>query len=704
MNSIQLENILGYVANEHPLRASRDGKLFEGIIPAPDWSEIIVRPNGNVNDTVAEMKKLISRYSWQVAKLAPKLKGNDLYSTCKNVFDFLFRHIKYQEDETGKEQLRTPARSWEQRRSRGIDCDDFSIFAGCILSQLNIPFYIRIARYKGKDYFQHVYVVVPQTNKKYITIDAVLDEYDTEKPTIEHKDFLVMNNSNLNGVDISVLGAADDDTLNDLKGILSGADFNELEGFGDVGSREEELGAIRRHLQRTRRIVAKRPDFVAPTEQPEEFLGMVDYALRYWDTPKREEALGILAGEEDRMNILEGLGAYPETHEDVQLFYGLGDTGEYTVLGKAKKPRKFFAKVKQAVKKAGQGIKKIAKALVRFNPLTATIRAAVLLALKVNLLKVSSKLKWGYLTQEEAQSRGFDMEEWKKVKEKLAKAEGMFVKILQGKAENFKRAIINGRAGKLSGTDLGLGVVAAAATAASTTAAVPFITKIINLLKNINFKKLISKINVKKTSEESAQAEADVPTEEGGSAVPENDGSASTDDSGGGESSSGDEGGSSASEDANTGVEGETAPANKTESTNLPATTDPTETGAEENSNPGNLPAMRQSTSAAIKTTDSATNEGFITKATNWVKANPMTSVLVAGTTAFIIYQLLKPKTKEKPKPGLSGARKKGAVKKGKRKTNPPQTISGTGKKRGRKRKPKGKGRGKGGASKQVKL
>ena len=685
----KIDNILGYVANENPLRASRDGGLFEGMIPAPHWSEMIVRPNGKVTETVSEMKKVIQHYNWQVAKVAPRLKGKDLYDTCKNIWNFLFTHIKYMEDEEGKEQLRTPARSWAERRSRGIDCDDFSLFAGCLLTQLNIPFYIRIARYKGKSYFQHVYVVVPQTDKRYITIDAVLDQYDAEKPTIEHKDFLVMNTSNfnLNGVDISVLGGNDDDTLNDLQGILSGADFNELEGMGADG-REEELGAIRRHLMRTRRIVAKRPDYVAQTEQPAEFLGMVDYALKYWDTPKREEALGILAGEEDRMNNLDGMGAYREDHEDVQLFYGLGDTGEYTVLGKAKKQRKFFAKVKQAVKKAGQGIKKIAKALVRFNPLTATIRAAVLLALKVNLLKVSSKLKWGYLTQEEAQSRGFDMAEWQKVKTQLAKAEGMFVKILQGKAENFKRAILNGRAGKLSGTDLGLGIVATAATAASTTAAVPFITKIINLLKKINFKKLISKINVKKTSEESAQAEADTPTEDGESAVPENNG--------------GDEGGGSGGEDANTGVEGETAPAAKTAAKTAaatpPATTEAAdESEAETNSNPNNLPALRQSSNSALKTTDGETNENFFTKAINWVKENPKTSIVVTGVAAFLIYQMVKPKSAGKP--ALSGTRRKGKTNKGKAKKNPPQTVSGTGK-----RKRKGRGRGKGGANKQVKL
>lgn len=681
-DSLHIETILGHVANEHPLRACRDGIAFEGMLPIPAWSEEKVIRNGSVRDTVSEMKKIIRQYSWQTKNIAPRLKGKNLYETCQNIWDFLYTHIKYKEDDEGQEQLRTPARSFAQRRTRGIDCDDFSIFCGCLLHNLNIPFYIRIARYSGKDYFQHVYPVVPLSNKEYITIDAVLDKYDAEKPTVEHKDFLVMENDDLNGVDISVLGNIEDENLNDLSGILTGADFNEvneMEGLGRIPSREMELRAIHNHLLRTRRIIQRRPDFIRHTEHPKEFLGMVDYALKYWDTDKRDEALGILAGEEERINTVEGMGAFPEEHEDVELFYGLNDSGQYDVLGKPKRGRKFFSKVRNAVKKAGAGIKKIAKTLVRFNPLTVTIRAAVLLALKVNLFKISTKLKWGYLTEEEARSKGFDMNEWRKVKEQLAKAERLFVKTLQGKAENFKRAIINGRAGKLSGTDLGLGIVATAATAASTTAAVPFITKIINLLKNIDFKKLISKVNFSKLSKGRKQAEEETPTEEGGSAVPENEG-------GGGESSPKEE------SETSSGVE------NTSDSKKEAATiTDPNagET-SEENNNPENLPATQKSRAAATTSREENTEEpkeNIITKAITWVKANPTTSVLIGAGAAFLLYEVLKPKVK---RPALSGTGR-GKTHKGKAKRTPPQTISGIHKKKRR-------GGGKGGTSKQVKL
>lgn len=647
---LKIESILGIVANENHLRASRDGKAFEELLPAPSWSEEIVKRNGSVNDTVEEMEKIINHYAWQTAKIAPALKGKTLYDTCKNVWDFLYTHIKYREDDEGKEQLRTPSRSFAQRLSRGIDCDDFTIFCGTILKNLNIPFYIRIARYQGKDYFQHVYPVVPISNKQYITIDAVLDEYDAEKTTIETKDFLVMNTNNLNGIDISMLSGIEDEALNEISGILTGIDFkdvNELEGLGTTATEEQELGAIRNYLERTRNIIARNPELIKDVEHAESFLGMVDYALRYWNSNKRDEALGVLEGEENRLNELEDLGNANEGHEEVELLYGLNSLGSYDVLGKVKRQRKFFTKVKQAVKKSGQGIKKVSKAVIRNNPLTASIRGAVLLALKVNLLKVASKLKWGYLTEQEAQANGFDMNEWRKVKTQLAKAEALFVNTLQGKAENFKRAILTGRAGKLSGTDLGLdddlGVVAAAA---STTAAVPFITKILELLKNINYSKLISKVNPQKLKKFLKKGEKDEPTQEGESSMPE---------------------GGEVNENPPEPKETETP----TQETKPVTTNTETESNANSNSIPENLPAVNTRSTNVVATNESTPSENPVKRFSEWVKANPTYGILIGASAAFLIYQIAKPKRQ------LSG-RGKGKSTTGKAKANPPQIVSGT--------------------------
>lgn len=659
--NLKIETILGYVANDNPLRASKDGKSFEGLIPAPAWTELTVKRNGSVYDTVNEMRKIIKHYHWQASKLAPVLKGKNLYDTCKNIWDFLFYHIRYNEDTPGKEELRTLSRTFAERKT-GVDCDDFSIACGCILRQLNIPFYIRIARYDGKNYFQHVYIVVPVKEKQYITIDGVLDEYDAEKTPSETKDFLVMNTNNLNGIDISVLGGIEDETRNEIAGILSGADFKEvteMEGLGTPATEEQELSAIHGHLQRTRNLIASRPDLVSDSEHPESFLGMADYALKYWHTPKRDEALGILEGEETRLNELEGLGNSSEGYEDVELFHGLSEDGTYNILGKIKRQRKFFTKVREAVKRAGKGITKLAKGLVRYNPLTVTIRGSVLLALKINLFKIASKLKWGYLTEDEARAQGLDMGEWAKVKKQLAKAENMYVNILQGNAGAFKKAMLSGRAGKLHGIEdeHEFGIVPVVAAGAATTA-VPFITKLLNLLKNINYKKLISTI---KNIKDRKAAQADLTTPEGGSAMPEG-GSANT------------------PTDASDSAEG---------SSNIRLIQQGKKTVMSENNSGESSGGGGSSGNTADKNNPdnlpddpNAPKPSFITKAMDWVKENKTTSILIGAGAAFLIYGLATHKSK-KPKTALSGAGR-GKKKKGNSKKNPPHSISGTGRKRGK--------------------
>lgn len=752
-DQLKIESILGYVANDNPLRARKDGKVFEPLIPQPEWSEVILRRNGSVTDTANDMREVIKKYAWQTEKLAPYLRGNTKDQTCKKVWEFLFDHFKYMEDDKGKEQLRTPARSFAERRSRGIDCDDFTIFAGTILHNLNIPFNIRIARYPEVGHFQHVYNTIPQGSDSYLVIDGVLDRYDREKPPEETKDFLVMSKDNLNGIDISVLGNTDDDLANEISGILSGIDFEEvntMEGLGNPVGEEELLGAIRKHLMRTRNIIARRPQIIADVQHPETFMGMLDYALKYWDTDKRDEALGYLESEENRMNELQGLGGYLESYEDVDLMYGLTSDGKYDLLGKAKAPKKFFAKVKQATqavkkatqavkqtvqkttqnvkqnvkqatknvaqktqqvtKKAVQAVKKATKAIVRYSPITAGIRGAVLLAMKANALQTASKLKWGYLTQSEAQSMGFDMGEWQKVKASLARTENMFVNDLQGKAENLKNAILTGRAGGLAGEELSLGVAVATAAVASTAAATPFLTKILDLLKNINFSKLLANVKAMKLKRQEKKADLTVPTEEGGSAMPEGGEASDTpketevppqeiptqeeipveenSDSSSNESAYTDTTNTNSSDGENSSPSTEVTTSEDgkqiiTASNSATTEENPNSSNTEE-SNPENLPTGARGGAPAPNTINTSVN--MFTTAVDWVKKNPTTSIMIGAGAIFLIgYGLTAGGGKKETKQGFSGVKTKKRRKALKKKhTN---VISGVGKKKSKNKK-----------------
>lgn len=656
---------LGFTASNDPYRATKDGHEYEELMPAPAWHTETPERDGNVKITVATMCQVVEQYAWQTEKLAARLKGETLYQSCKNIWQFLYDHFKYKEDDKGKEQLRTPAVSWAVRRSRGIDCDDFSIFAACLLKNMYgkflLPFCFRIVKYPdplGLDPnppFSHVYVMVPNKGKRYIVIDGVLDEFDAEKtPIKEYQDFVVMDKASLNGIEISVLSGTDDATENTITDMILGAWFP---GRGEMnGTEENALDAVYKHLVSTRDLIASNPNLIKHNEDPQSFLKMLDYAIQYWNTDKRDEALAILADKEGEINELEGLGDLPEDYEEQTLYYGIEGLDSVSVLGKTKKVRAFFNKLKEAAKKVGSEIKEGAqkvgekvsdvaksafKDVIKYSPLTAGARQGLLLALKLNIGKMSTGLKWGYLPMHEAQGHRFDVGEMQKVQDRLKKAQDMFVNVMQGDPKHFKDAILTGRAGGLAGFEdeeenLGIEPITTGATLLAT--ALPFIKKILDLLKDVDMKKLTAKVNpafidhLQKAAEAANPIPADVKE-----ALPDNNVTPATQIAPQPETQ-----------------RSEQKPEQKTEDKPAPPLkTDGVETPA-----------------PVIKTPDpTPVKDDFFTTAGNWIKENPGTSIAIVGTAVIAI-------TAFKYSKGLgivTGKRKR----KGKKKNAPPKALAG---------------------------
>ncbi len=99
--------------------------------------------------------------------------------------------------------------------------------------------------------------------------------------------------------------------------------------------------------------------------------------------------------------------------------------------------RKGFQKFKNVAKRTLNKVNKV-------NPATALLRAGILASMKLNVLKVAQKLKWGYLEANEAQKRGADMSKFNKLKNILYKTEQIFF-AAGGKPENLKKAILEGK-------------------------------------------------------------------------------------------------------------------------------------------------------------------------------------------------------------------------------------------------------------------
>lgn len=438
-------NTLGLIATQR--RNIQSGLEYDHLFPAAKMQDDVVIRDGNVKDTVHLMADVVNKYIDDTRLIAPKLKGKNLEQTCRNIWDFVYDHIQYKLDQKGLEQLRRPARSWYDRIS-GVDCDCYSIFISSVLANLGIPHKFRITKYEGD--WQHVYVAVPKAQGGHYLMDCVVDEFNYEKPYTEKFEY---NMTTLNGLPIAVLSGHDQIQDEELYGILTGVDFAEidyLEGIGKVPSDEQELRAIYNHLVRTRDYIMLNPKSVLTSGGAAAHLQMLNYAIDNWHTPNRDKALEILEQEEERWNQHNGVSGLDGEDDD---------DGEINGLGAIKAPKKFFKNIKVAVKKVAQGVKKVGqkvgevakkavKAIVRYNPLTLAVRGGFLLAMKINLLGFAKKLYPAYLSESEAKTRGITTDKWQKAKNALAKVEKLFVSTLQGKAENMKKAIMNGRAAK----------------------------------------------------------------------------------------------------------------------------------------------------------------------------------------------------------------------------------------------------------------
>lgn len=270
-------------------RQIESGRQYEHLFSAPVKSDPIIHRDGDVDDTLRLMGKIASQHSYQVQKLAKQLKGSNTEETCRNVWDFVYKNIQYTNDKDGVEQLRTPSRTWADRKS-GVDCDCMSIFISACLRELGINHRFRVVSFSPGD-FEHVYVVVPRNGSslsggQYI-LDGVIHQFDKEKTFYKAQDFNMQGNKvqMLNGIPIQVLN-----------------------GVGKVGSTysAEEINELNKKLllflQAQYDYVSQSPSLVTginPQQAAENLL----YVIKNWNNPhNRVTAVQYLAEKEAQFN------------------------------------------------------------------------------------------------------------------------------------------------------------------------------------------------------------------------------------------------------------------------------------------------------------------------------------------------------------------------------------------------------------------
>lgn len=382
----------------------KDGSRYDKYFESSE-GKVTELPRARVKTTLNYMEQIVKKDSWQTRKISQVLKGATLLETARNIYEFLYNHIQYELDKEGIEQLRSPNRLWKDKKA---DCDCFALFISCCLTELKIKHSFRIAKYNGKDYYQHVYVILPNG----IIIDPVIDRFNIEAPftgKYDHK--MSMRHQYLSGVP-----AGNKPTFGyEFDGILN--------GLGSV-SNGSVLSAIRLHLENTRNTLLKEPSLVRDIVNPQTYINQINYVLsKNWNNPTEVYvAMEMVERQTDGLNGLNGFLS--------------------NAWNKTKKA------VSTTVKKIGAGAKKVIKAVVSYNPLSLAMKGGLLLAFKTNLFGFTEKLKYGYYTESQARAMNLDINVYRQVRGALSQVEGMFEK-LGGKKETLKNTILTGKKGSL---------------------------------------------------------------------------------------------------------------------------------------------------------------------------------------------------------------------------------------------------------------
>ncbi len=149
------------------------------VLPKPKGIAETIHHDGDTADIMVEIANTF-KLSWhQTQAVAGQFRGQNRTETCKNIYDFLRKNIRYQLDPIGVQFSKTPDRVIYDGFS---DCKGYSILTASILRNSGIPFAFRFVSFKANQTPTHVYVVAKNEQGREILIDACLPFFNSEKP------------------------------------------------------------------------------------------------------------------------------------------------------------------------------------------------------------------------------------------------------------------------------------------------------------------------------------------------------------------------------------------------------------------------------------------------------------------------------------------------------------------------------------------
>jgi len=138
-------------------------EIAKKTIKKPNNETRVIFENGKTEDIVKVILLADLKSKECTKEFAKYLKGRNILETCKNIFYFLKKNIKYIKDKEGIQDVKSPCKTFSDGFA---DCKSLSIFAASILKNLKIPYKYRLASYSNSKIPTHIYVVAIDEKKK----------------------------------------------------------------------------------------------------------------------------------------------------------------------------------------------------------------------------------------------------------------------------------------------------------------------------------------------------------------------------------------------------------------------------------------------------------------------------------------------------------------------------------------------------------
>lgn len=171
---------------------------YDALISSSDGAKTLV--GFGFNKTTLDELKEACKYYKQVEKLAAHLKADSEAQSAFNVWHWLHTNINYNYDKAGEEEIRTPARSWADRKS-GVDCDCLAVFTACLFICMGYRPKFEIVAFHNSPQYSHIFV-----NLNGLAVDRVLPVFGIRPSLITKKLLMEIPVYHLSGVDGCIHG------------------------------------------------------------------------------------------------------------------------------------------------------------------------------------------------------------------------------------------------------------------------------------------------------------------------------------------------------------------------------------------------------------------------------------------------------------------------------------------------------------------